>query len=133
MASASDDRTVKLWDADAGQELKTVIGHAFEFNVSSSAGKAIRKLRGHGMGIHAIAFSPDGKGLASSSADRTVRIWDPIFGQEVLVLRGHASTVTAVALSPDGARLASAGTDQTVRIWEAERTQGRVVLATPRN
>jgi WD40 repeat protein len=85
------------------------------------------------MGIHAIAFSPDGTRLASGSADRTVRIWDPIFGQEVLVLRGHASTVTAVAFSPDGSRLASAGTDQTVRIWEAERAAGGVALATPRN
>ena len=65
----------------------------------------------------AVAFSPDGKRLASASWDQTLKVWDVTTGEEVLTLKGHGSTVNAVAFSPDGRRIASASSDKTVKVW----------------
>src|SRR5262249_2353559 len=66
-----------------------------------------------------VAFSADGRRLASASTDRTVKLWDVATGKEALTLRGHLDTVWSVAFSPDGRRLVSASIDQTVRVWDA--------------
>ena len=69
--------------------------------------------------VSLVAFSPDGPRLASASKDRTVRLWDPASGEELLILRGHEDDVSSVVFSPDGMRLASASEDKTVRLWNA--------------
>jgi hypothetical protein len=66
-----------------------------------------------------VAFSPDGRRLASAGQDQTVRVWDATTGQEALTLMGHTGSVQGVAFSPDGSRLASASDDETVRVWDA--------------
>jgi WD40 repeat protein len=91
---------VKVWDAQTGQELRTIKG----------AGDS-------------VAFSPDGKRLASGSLDRTVKVWDAQTGQELLAFKGHTSTVGSVAFSPDGKRLASAGAGGAVKMWDAQTGQ----------
>jgi WD40 repeat protein len=76
-------------------------------------------LYGHTGGVRSVAFSPDGTRLASTSDDRTVRVWEVATGREALTLKGHTGQVLSVAFSPDGSRLASAGQDGMVRVWEA--------------
>ena len=74
---------------------------------------------GHSSRITAVAWSPDGKHLASSSYDKSARIWDSTNGYREIVYRGHVDRVQVVAWSPDGKRVASASSDRTVQIWDA--------------
>jgi WD40 repeat protein len=98
LVSASDDRTVRLWDLTT----ETARG----------------SLAGHIGWVRAVAFSPDGQLLASASDDRTVRLWDPTTETARGSLAGHIGWVRAVAFSPDGQLLASASRDRTVRLWD---------------
>jgi WD40 repeat protein len=101
VATASFDKTIKLWDAATGKPIKTFSGSA-----------------GHQNLVLSVAFSPDGQTLASGSTDNTAKIWEvPTAGflQEFV----HADGVNALALSPDGLRLAGAGRDGAIKIWNA--------------
>jgi WD40 repeat protein len=72
----------------------------------------------HGNWAIMVAFSPDGKLLASSGNDNLVRIWDPQTGREVRRLEGHTHFVNTVTFAPDGKTLASGSADGTIRLWE---------------
>ena len=63
--------------------------------------------RGHSSSVYAVAWSPDGKRIASGSDDKTVQVWDAANGGHVFTYRGHSNLVYAVAWSPDGKRIAS--------------------------
>ena len=67
--------------------------------------------------IRSVAWSPDGKRIASGSADKAVRVWDASSGHTLLTYRRHLDVVNSVAWSPDGKRLASASQDETVQVW----------------
>ena len=66
-----------------------------------------------------MAFSPDGRRIASASADRTAKVWDVATGKEILILKGHSGDIKAVTFSPDGSRIATGGLDGTVKLWDA--------------
>ncbi len=67
-----------------------------------------------------IAFSPDGKYLASGSRDNTVKLWSVELQKEVTTLKGHSLSVYSVAFSPDGKYLSSGSWDKTVKLWSVE-------------
>ncbi len=77
-------------------------------------------------GVYGVAYSPDGRRLATSGADNSVTLWDVATGKAIRVLRGHTDVVFAVVFSPDGSLIATGSKDTTIRIWdvstEAERS-----------
>jgi len=151
LASASRDKTIKLWDVATGEATATLLGHAesvlsvaFSPNgrllASASDDSSIkvwevstahesRSFCRHTKGVTSVAFSPDGNLLASGSFDRTVRLWQMSSGRELFALRGHADRVNSVAFSPDGSLLASASGDKTIRLWQVPTGQEAGVLA----
>jgi len=141
LASASDDGTVRIWDAHGGECLHTLEGHSswvrsVVFSHDSgrlasashdrtvriwdaNSGECLQRLKGHSSGVNSVAFSHNSIRLASASHDGIVQIWDASNSEYLQTLKGHNSGVNSVAFSHDSTWLASALDDGTVRIWDA--------------
>jgi WD40 repeat protein len=101
-AIASADKTVRIYDVDAGREVRRCVGHTAS--------------------VWAVAFSPDGTRILSGGKDNSVRLWDVETGRELKKLEGHIDMVTAVAFAPDGRRAISTGYDHEAILWDLEKS-----------
>ncbi|KAI9778246.1 MAG: hypothetical protein M1839_008270 [Geoglossum umbratile] len=145
LASASEDQTVKIWDASSGECLQTLEGHsdlvwsvAFSHNSAwlasasldqtvkiwdASSGECLQTLEGHSNSVQSVAFSHNSAWLASASWDQTVKIWDTSSGECLQTLEGHSNSVQSVAFSHNSAWLASMSDDRTVKIWDTSSSE----------
>jgi WD40 repeat protein len=141
LATASEDNTAKLWDlgvfieSNAGevvQYIESVVSDrgaragveaallTKRISVSASA-----TLQGHTGAIRQLAFSPDGRLLATAAADETVRLWEPATGQQLSVFHGHTGAVSCLAFAGDGRTLASGGNHAAIRLWDLQTGKAR--------
>ena len=106
-ATASFDRSVILWEARLGCEIKT--------------------LKEHTDAVHAVTFSPDGSRIATAGADRTVKVWDVATGKRLVSFSDSTGEVYALAFSKSGTTLFAGGVDRSIRSWELAGQGGRAV------
>jgi WD40 repeat protein len=81
-------------------------------------------LKGHTDYVCSLAFSPDGRTLASASGDNSVKLWEVLTGKERVTIKGHRGTVSVVALAPGGKLLVTGGIDGATRLWDGSRARG---------
>jgi len=150
VVSASQDRTLKVWDLESGRALVTLEGHAGGVTacavtpdgrrvVSASydqtlkvwdleSGRALVTLEGHTSVVNACAVTPDGRRVVSASGDKTLKVWDLESGRSLASLEGHARGVHACAVTQDGRRAVSVSHDQTLKVWDLERGRALATL-----
>jgi WD40 repeat protein len=142
VASGSWDKTIRMWDVATGKEKRALkqTGHvtALAFSpdgktvawgrtlapgvnlLDAATGKERAALKGHTSDVGCLAFSADGKLLASGSVDGVIKLWYMATSKERKTVKGDAVSVYSVAFSPDGKLLASGGSQGAVRLWDVE-------------
>jgi hypothetical protein len=116
MATASTDRTVRIWDV-----------------TTPSSPRRITVLTGHTDEVYTAAFHPSGKLLATGSKDKTVLLWDvtnPASPRQISIITSHTRTVRSVAFSPAGSLLATGGEDRSVLLWDVTNPSDPQRIAT---
>ena len=148
--SGSEDRTLKIWDLEKGEEKTTLRGHHGWVTavavtpdgncaISASEDKTLKvwdlrtgeektTFRGHKDTVWAVAVTPNGKYAVSSSLDKTLKIWDLEKGVEKTTLRGHKDSVCDVAVTPNGEYAVSASLDKTLKVWDLEKEVEKTTL-----
>lgn len=143
LASASFDKTIKIWNLKTGEAIGNLTGKSklnaiaispdgqmiigggddSTIKIWNLATAESTALTGHSDWIRCIAISPDGQTLASGSRDETIKIWNLQTRSVLRTLTGHDGTVLAIAISPDGQTLASGSADKTIKLWNLQTGQ----------
>jgi WD40 repeat protein len=108
IVSASFDRTVRIWDASTGKQLKTLIGNTDKVSIA--------------------AYSPDGLVIVSGAVDGTVRLWNARSGDQLSVLRGHRGMVHSCSISPDGKWIVSTSVRQDLYVWNSQTGEPELIF-----
>jgi eukaryotic-like serine/threonine-protein kinase len=112
----------------APERSKTYVNSAVVV-LDAATRRVLHTMVGHTADVVGIAFSPDGRRIATASFDRTIKLWDAATGREVFTLRGHTAGLLALTFSPDGRRIVSGGIDFTARVWDATPLRAEVIRA----
>jgi WD40 repeat protein/DNA-directed RNA polymerase subunit RPC12/RpoP len=141
--SGSEDKTLRVWDSESGQCLRTLEGHSAEVSLSTTphgrraisgsadrtlrlwdleSGQCLRTLEGAGW-VMSVSVTPDSRRAVSGGSDNNLRVWDMESGKCLRILEGHSEPVCSVSVTPDGRRAVSGSGDNTLRVWDLESGQ----------
>jgi len=139
LATACIDGTTRIWPIAAGELVPKLVEHprrvfgvdfSADGRLATACGDGIARIWDTGSGeqllqmdfgapVFDVAFSPDGRLLASTGQARVAKVWDAASGDKLLTLAGHASNLECVAFSPDGKQMATGSQDLSAKIWDA--------------
>lgn len=140
--SASEDKTLRLWNLETGEILRVFEGHTAgvrgiailregQYALSTSVdktlrlwdldtGETLRVFEGHTSGVRDVAVLPDETRILSASDDKTLRLWDLETGKTLRIFEGHTARVNSVLILPGGRQVLSGAYDNTIRLWDLD-------------
>jgi WD40 repeat protein len=125
LLTGSHDGTARIWDLN---DVSHGPVHTLEVARPGQPGVA-NPPRRYNTRVYGVAYSPDGKRVATCGEDMIVHVWDAITGAELATFSGHKSAVWGIAFSPNGKHLASASSDRTARVWDLDGGKEPLVVA----